>query len=283
MLFFKNKIKSKTKRIQEGLDIDWVNSLPGTEYNSQNPNILCGAAMVFGTRDSQQDAFAIRWIGDSTIVAMVCDGMGGLNGGEIASKMAIESVMRGIESLNEDEWSLPNLFNIIKSANYDIQEIKDENGEIMHCGTTMTLAVVRGRLLDCISVGDSRIYYVTEGHLRRVTKDHNYAFMSELLKDDESFMLDINIRQDALVSYLGAPALKYVDYNTASWQLKPNDKLLLCSDGITKLISDEMIEEVMDIDSDDMDCIAHELIQKAESHVETTQDNTTVVLLKCME
>lgn len=275
-----NLVNKKMAQFQQGVDIEWLDNLPGEEYCQQNPNINVGIAMIIGSRPTQQDSFAVRWIDDSTLVAMVCDGMGGMEAGDLASKRAISFVLDGIEKSCSLKENLDSLFDVVARANRYIYELTDENGKQVKCGTTMTLALVSDNRLIWLSAGDSSIFYISSGKLKRVTKEHNYAFLIEMHNEDKSFCIDPDVRLDALVSYLGAPVLKYVDYNTIPWELKKNDMVILCSDGLTKRLSDKEIEAIVKKGKKDT---AKRLVRAAIKKGGKYQDNTTVVSLTCKE
>lgn len=275
-----NLVNKKMAQFQQGVDIEWLDNLPGEEYCQQNPNINVGIAMIIGSRPTQQDSFAVRWIDDSTLVAMVCDGMGGMEAGDLASKRAISFVLDGIEKSCSLKENLDSLFDVVARANRYIYELTDENGKQVKCGTTMTLALVSDNRLIWLSAGDSSIFYISSGKLKRVTKEHNYAFLIEMHNEDKSFCIDPDVRLDALVSYLGAPVLKYVDYNTIPWELKKNDMVILCSDGLTKRLSDKEIEAIVKKGKKDT---AKRLVSAAIKKGGKYQDNTTVVSLTCKE
>lgn len=285
MSFFKKKKeKIEPERVLEGIDDQWIDALPGEAYRDQDPRLEIGMASRIGTREYQQDALAVRWINGSLLIAMMCDGMGGLDGGETASRYAITSVMTGIEklggSLTSDE-----LFDVIRETNDGIRNLENDEGEPLSCGTTMTLLIVRGELAVWMSIGDSRIYYLSGEGLRCVTKEHNYAFLMEMRQKEEErdITIDESIRQDTLVSYLGAPEVKYIDYNTVPWKMLHNDTFLLCSDGLVKLLSDERIEEIIADRDEHLDAMAATLVDEASSNADPRQDNTTVIMVRFKE
>lgn len=288
MGLFQKKKEEPSARVMEGFDLEWLDGLPGEEYIDQNPHIRVGAAARIGTRDYQQDTAAIRWIGDSILVAMVCDGMGGLAEGDKASKCAVHSVMSGIDSaLEEESLTQDRLFAILKEANRDVQEIgssdEDSNDVPAASGTTMTLVLIKDDLAVWLSIGDSRIYYLSEKGLQCVTKEHNYELMVEMMKDEEGFFPNDQIRPDSLVSYLGAVEIKYIDYNTVPWKLRSGDMFLLCSDGLTRLLEDQKIESLLLSGEENANALAEVLVEEASSNVVQIQDNTTVVLLTFKE
>lgn len=282
MGLFKRNKKEPVPRILEGLDIEWIENLPGEEYEGQDPKLEVGMAARIGTREHQQDSLAARWLNDSLLVAMLCDGMGGLEGGEKASQTAISHIMSRIEE-ESAELTSDKLFEIIRETNEKIKCLEDDDGEPMNCGTTMTLLIVRGGIAVWMSIGDSRIYYLSEEGLRCITKDHNYAFWMERQYPASDDTVDASVRMDMLVSYLGAPEVKFIDYNTVPWNLRHEDVMLLSSDGMVKLLDEKRIEEILSDRDKPADEIAHDLVKEASEKADTRQDNTTVIAIRYRE
>ena len=279
-LFRKNRKKTiEPERVLEGIDDQWVEDLPGVDYSGQEKCLEVGMASRIGTRDYQQDALAVRWINDTLLVAMMCDGMGGLDGGDVASRSAISFIMAGIEKAGGALTS-ETLFSIIRDANDRIRELENDDGEPLNCGTTMTLLIVKGDLAVWMSIGDSRIYYLSGEGIMCVTKEHNYAFLMEMRQKETDVTVNENIRQDTLVSYLGAPEIKYIDYNTQPWKMQNNDTFLLCSDGLIKLLDDDRIEEIIADRDENLDVIAASLVDEASAKATPRQDNTTVIMVR---
>mgnify|MGYP003295804275 CR=1 FL=1 len=236
-----------------------------------------------GGRSENQDGYGFRDTSIGTVI-VVCDGMGGLNSGELASISAINYIKDRVVSCADDSGLSNSLCRIIIEANRFIRELKDEDGNPLRAGTTMVMTVIRGSYLNWISVGDSKIYLLRENEIVSLTNEHNYSFLVEKHKDDDGFIFNPSTRPDALVSYLGAPTLQYIDLNAEPLKLINNDVLILCSDGLYKNLNEEQIKVLFLSEKQDMQRFAEMLTTAATIDAAgMSQDNTTVVVLKYLE
>jgi protein phosphatase len=153
-------------------------------------------------------------------------------------------------------------------------------------GTTMTAVVIDDDKLFWASVGDSRIYIFREGKIIQVTRDHNYrltlnemAARGEISEDEASG----HESAEALISYLGMGELELLDINAAPFSLMHGDIVLLCSDGLTKSLSDGEIAAVIAENFGDLEETARLLPLTASGASPGSLDNTSVVLLQYYE
>lgn len=205
---------------------------------------------------------------------VVADGMGGYGGGDIASKLAVETIQRVFERgdfhLNAGRNGVPTkaleLAGAIESANAVIFAEANRNSELHGMGTTVIGARFseRKQRVFIAHVGDSRCYRWRRGHLKLLTADHTLA-----ARGVEGPMSD-HIRRALGI----APSVK-VDLLVD--KPMPGDVYLLCSDGLTKMIKDAEVERLVTDHSKDLDQAASELI-KAANHA-GGKDNTTVILV----
>lgn len=248
--------------------------------NLTDENVLIGYSSIVGTREDQQDAMlAERNIEKKYTVAIVCDGMGGMQGGSEASRTAVEYIADAVPDIADKENLERELLRIVRDADRAVYGLTDAHGNALRAGTTMVMALIREGLLHWASVGDSKIYLLKQGVLKCITNEHNYDFMVRQKSGDAGFRYDPNVRKDALVSYLGAGGLEYVDINQAPVELHDGDMLLLCSDGLYKNLSEEAMTEIMQ-ESGDMDEVAENMTAAALVNARGSQDNTTVIILK---
>lgn len=199
-------------------------------------NYECKAHL--GDREVQQDAFGCQWIGED-FLAVVCDGMGGMQKGEIASRRAKELLFEIYKSVPTTD--IPQqLRTIVEKIDKYIYNLEDENGRCIVAGSTISAVVIRDKYLFWCSVGDSRIYISRDGETIPVTREHNYQlYLDEMQKKGR-----INSRQyesesrkgKQLVSYLGRGEIELLDINSHPFLLKKHDKILICSDGVTKTV-----------------------------------------------
>jgi protein phosphatase len=167
--------------------------------------------------------------------------------------------------------------------NQAVCELSDGTGVAGAAGTTMTAVVIDGRRLYWASVGDSRIYIYREGKIAQVTRDHNYMLtLREMAARGEISEREAltHSSREALISYIGMGELELVDVNANPFSLMHGDIVLLCSDGLTKSLSDGEITSVISGNYGDLEETARLLPRMAFSASPRSQDNTSVVLLQ---
>lgn len=236
-----------------------------------------------GTREYQQDAACVQ-IDGNVGMAVLCDGMGGLNSGEKASNQSVKQFLR---DMNE-AWPVKNLAGFLKDEarrlDRMIYSLTDEKNKRLNAGTTIVSAVIMEKHLYWMSVGDSRLYLLRNGTLRRLTKDHNYKTMlQEKLasgKVDMDYYNSEISKGEALTSYLGLGNIHLVDANASPFALNEEDIILLCSDGLYKTLTEEQIQAVVMESGGCISIAGQRLIKTARRWGARGQDNTTVVLLK---
>lgn len=267
----RNKIKYRndiSESITVRIDEDELNGLV-------NDAVLIGSSSIVGTRNNQQDCFFAEYIAEKNCsIAIVCDGMGGLADGAIASRTAVEYIADELRNSIGAEDMKALLLRITREANRRILSLETKSG------TTVVVAVIKDSLLHWASVGDSKIYIFKDGMLSCLTNEHNYSFMAERRKRDINFKFNPNVRQDALVSYLGAEKPEYIDIYPLPIALSNGDTILLCSDGLYKALNEEQIVEKILDDSLNVDETATALTSEAIARSVGGQDNTTVVVMK---
>lgn len=271
------KLLSKIKNRMRG---NYSSDVPCDKSDSLRIDI--GHCSVLGTRSYQEDAYRLDLSDDGTrAIGLICDGMGGLDGGDIASNKVADFVMSQLLKDESEGRYIEHIDHILAEANEMVHELKDSDGMSMRSGTTLVLAIIDKGKFDLISVGDSRLYFyeAATDQMIRLTREHNYLFMAEQLKDDSSFVYDPYQRGDALVSFIGAPEIRYVDKTNTPIELKRGDKILLCSDGLINLLSDEEIKKIL-VSKLKPQEIAEKEIDCASKAVTLGQDNTTVIVME---
>ena len=239
-------------------------------------------AIAKGGRESQQDALAAV-LREDCAGAVLCDGMGGLEGGAQASKGTVE-IFRTVLAEHRDLAELPDaLAAALEEADRRVARLTDENGRALRAGTTLVCAVLREGELTWLSVGDSRIYRFRNGRLQCLTRDHNYLL--ELRRAVAAGEMDIEEaravrRKDALISYVGMNGVALADRNPFPDPLEPGDVVLLTSDGLIKALREEEIAAVLREQGADLTACAGTLLHRALARGGPRQDNTSLVLLR---
>jgi serine/threonine protein phosphatase PrpC len=163
---------------------------------------------------------------------IVCDGVGGAAHGEKASRYAAEKVLF---EYYQDVKVEPGerLRRIVKQVNGEIHAFAEQASDISKMGTTIVAAVIRGSILTVASVGDSRAYLIRNGVTTQITRDHSLVgelLHSGTITEAESLTSKVKNR---LTRAMGSEEEVHVDI-FSSIQLQPGDKLLMCSDGLTR-------------------------------------------------
>lgn len=243
--------------------------------------LVCAAYSEPGGRASQQDSLFCGER-DGMLLAAVCDGMGGMNGGEIASGIAARLFA---EAFYTQE--LPDAAGFLEEMAHKADEAVfglTENGKPMGAGSTIVSVLIRGRGLHWLSVGDSRIYLFRRGELLCPVRPHNYG---ELLRtrlaegkiSQEAYKAGLK-NAEALISFLGIGGLKLIELNRQPFWLEDGDQVLLCSDGLYRSLSEERIRELL-MSGTAPSVLAKKLVQEAVEVGGSRQDNTSVVLIRC--
>lgn len=176
---------------------------------------------------------------------LVADGMGGRNAGEVASRIAVDSIVEyltGCNDLDEPTCSAGNMLaEAIKSANSNIYSRSIEDEECNGMGTTLSAVLIKDDVMVLGHVGDSRIYFFRDGKLEQITSDHSYV--AELLRTGAITEEEAKIHPKKNYIYRNLGYEKDVDVDIACKEFKDNDKLMLCSDGLSNQLEyDEILK-----------------------------------------
>jgi serine/threonine protein phosphatase PrpC len=203
---------------------------------------------------------------------VVADGMGGAQAGEVASRIAIESFQAGLPDASHPELELAAL---ARAANARIHELSHANAEQAGMGTTLTAVYVGEQEVAIAHVGDSRAYCLRDGELLRLTDDH--SLVDELMRQGRLTPEEAveHPQRSVITRALGPEGIVEVD--TRSFSARAHDVYLLCSDGLTTMLSEEEIAAVLRAHPRLRD--AGEALIAAANHA-GGRDNITVVLIR---
>ena len=224
-------------------------------------------------------------------IFIVCDGMGGQAAGELASKIAVDTVLgyfrrdprdaassvlgRRFEGVSERATGLANA---IQLANQAIQTAASRNAEHAGMGSTIVAVRAEGNLFSIANVGDSRIYLIRDGGIQQLTRDHSLVMEQVrrgLLTLEEA---ENSKMQNVIVRALGSE--DSVEPDLEDHEFTPGDVLLLCSDGMSRYVKEGTMVEVI-VRNADLEQSCEELIQTAKSG--GSDDNITCLLLRAAE
>jgi len=206
---------------------------------------------------------------------VVADGMGGAQAGEVASRIAVESFQPGLASTEQPERELAEL---ARAANSRIHELSHSNAEHAGMGTTLTAVYVGEQEIAIAHVGDSRAYCLRDGELLRLTDDH--SLVDELMRQGRLTPEEAveHPQRSVITRALGPEGSVEVD--TRSFQARPGDLYLLCSDGLTTMLSEQQIAQLL-LEHPRLRDAGEALI--AAANEAGGRDNITVLLLRLEE
>ena len=224
-----------------------------------------GKSDIGRSRAQNEDAFCIVGGMDGhPLVVAVADGMGGHKAGDIASGMAVETVSASVMSapMASDgyEAATSRLASMIDEANEGILRRSLAERDCAGMGTTLIIAVALDKSLVIAHVGDSCAYHCRANELRKVTTDHTYV--EELVRIGTLTREEAQThpRRNYITKVVGCMSKVTADYYEVG--LEPGDRVMLCTDGLSKMLMDEEILAAI-YSSDDPDAICANLIEKA--------------------
>lgn len=206
-------------------------------------------------RTSNEDYADVFEVEDG-LLAVVCDGLGGNNAGEVASKMTVGSIYEYFKNNPEEDY-LSRILNSVKMANEKLKEHALENSELSGMATTAVIVYLNKSFAFWGHVGDSRIYFYLNGNLTQITKDHSYV--QRLLDDGyiNAEQAENHPHKNVIMRALGDKIDVEVDNNY--FPIKKNEpwKFFLCTDGVSGVISGEEIKKFLQIN--DLESASHKI------------------------
>ena len=229
-------------------------------------------------REINEDAFYASDSLDEVQLYMLADGMGGYKGGEIASKLAIQSAKNYIENnfkqIEKDKDSIIQLVgSSVEYANMIVYEKSKENKELEGMGTTLDVCLIYNNRVFIGHVGDSRVYRIRKEFMRKLTQDHSYV--QKLVKDGTITKEEAvhHPQKNMLMKALGCNA--FVEPDVMVKGFLKDDILIMNSDGLTNLVSQE---EIFKEAKKNIEQAPKELVKLANNN--GGYDNITVIVIK---
>jgi len=226
--------------------------------------VFYGKSDIGLVRKTNQDSFYIdkknKWI-------VVADGMGGHNGGETASKLAVDTIT---EVMNESK----DLKIAIEKANEEIYDLSIKEPSLTGMGTTVVLCSIDNERVNIAHVGDSRAYLINEKGLHRITTDHSVV---QQLLDSGSITEEEaknHPQRNLITRAVGTDKIVMIDFNKLTYE--KNNYILVCSDGLTTYTDEEDIHNIIKANTPEK--AVDKLVEKAIEN--GGQDNITVVLIR---
>lgn len=235
---------------------------------------LAGISDVGKVRLNNEDSLTFGYLEDAAF-AVVCDGMGGAVGGEIASRIAVDTIKEKIETAYSPKMNAAALermlISSITAANYKIYDYAVKN-EMQGMGTTAVAAIMKKDFVVIGYDGDSRAYAIDDS-IRQLTTDH--TFINELYRLGKITKeeMESDPRKNIITRALGVG--EEIEVDTLCEDISTGDTVLLCSDGLTNCLNDEKILEIIKAQS--IDSASKVLIELANENGGV--DNITAALL----
>lgn len=226
-------------------------------------------------RETNQDAFSFGSFDDGNCWAVVCDGMGGVSGGQVASEICVEKVSEAIKRSYRKGITLSSAKNLlttaINAANSAVFKEAQENIELKGMGTTVVAVLVLGSIAVVAHVGDSRAYLIND-EINQITKDH--SFVQLLIDTGKITEEEAKVHPDRNVITRAVGIEHVVDVEIDIIDINYNDKLLICTDGLNGYVPDA---DILKIIKEYGDSSTEKLVKTANDA--GGRDNVTVVML----
>lgn len=216
-------------------------------------------------------------IGNLPNVFIVADGMGGHNAGDYASRFSVNKIVEGIAGSFEQS-PVKILNYAIQNANTLLRRKAEDDMSMKGMGTTLVAATVMGHFLQVANIGDSRLYIINGENIRQITKDHSLVEEMVRMGGIDRETARNHIDKNIITRAVGATDKLDIDFFQE--ELHAGDKILMCSDGLTNMLSDEDIRDIVNGQG--------EIEDKAQILVKTAndnggKDNISVILIEISE
>ena len=232
-------------------------------------------------REHNEDSFTCYKPDDNSLLVskgslfVVADGMGGHAAGEVASKLAVDLIRKAFETANISDTGL--FFrDAFREANATIYRKAGQTPTLSGMGTTCTAVIIKEGLAFIAHVGDSRVYLIREREIEQLTEDHSLVW--EMMKGGilKKERMREHPQRNVITQSMGFEASVNADIINPPLELRHGDRLLLCSDGLSGMVTDEEIMEVSSLFEPEEAC--HKLVDMANSM--GGDDNTTLIIVK---
>lgn len=255
--------------------------------------VSCGITDIGRKRQRNEDSYLVN---DKIGLYIVADGMGGHAGGEFASKIAVSTVEEIIRGEDRVKSQVPtqtylDASDASKTEGQEQDRLKEainragnmivrrafEDPELKGMGTTSTVMFISNDKAYIAHVGDSRAYCVRDNEIIQITEDH--SLVHEQLKSGLITEEEAKTHQLKNIITRSVGVQEEVEVDTIVWKIQPNDSYLLCSDGLSNMMNDDEMQEI--ISKYDVEQGARELVDLANQR--GGEDNITLILLKVFE
>lgn len=215
-------------------------------------------------------------VGNLPNILIVADGMGGHKAGEVASEQAVNSVLTSIKkNTSTDKISI--IESAIAEANNKIFEMANSDEKFKGMGTTLVVATLEDNVLYVANVGDSRLYLIEDNEIRQITRDHSLVQEMISLGELDKESARTHSSKNVITRAIGVDNKIVADFFEVD--TSENTKILLCSDGLSNMVEDSQINEIISACNEmTLEDTAHKLVDAANEN--GGMDNIAVVIAK---
>lgn len=230
-------------------------------------------------RTVNEDSAAVYTLPEGVILAVIADGMGGHRGGDFASSTAIKVIgeeflkLKSSEFIDDENW-VEWLEEAIIHVNRLLYNYAEDNEEFKGMGTTLEAAIIRDRTCLVSHIGDSRVYAISEGNVRQITRDHSYVNVLIDSGEITEEAATVHPQRNWIMKAVGSE--KTIEPDFHSLELDDDTYLLICTDGLSNKVDNNSMQDIVLSDST--------LSEKAKELVDMAnrlggEDNISVILL----
>ena len=257
-------------------------------FQAENTYLNIALLSVLGDREEQQDQTGCI-LKEKDAFIVVCDGMGGHAEGGKASAVATNWMLNQYNL--EYPWDEPTeeMVRAVCQADQEVVSMCDEDGNPIQAGTTLSAITIQDEALNWVSVGDSRIYLHRGNELIQITTDHIYRMVLDKAVEEQRISQEKYQEElpkgKRLVSFVGRGGIPFMDSNTKPFPLRSGDQILLLTDGLYKVLSDQKIKDLLSNNAS-LPVIIEEMEEKVKEEAlknRIKRDNMTVVLVEIKE
>lgn len=228
-------------------------------------------------REENQDAYSVCELPNEVAWAVVCDGMGGAAGGNIASALAVKVISEKLSATYHDDLTENSIYGILEAAvriaNLEVYNLAVTRPELEGMGTTVVCAIVRDSDVYIAHAGDSRAYLANKDGLTQLTMDH--SMVQDLVNKGKITPEEAEHHPNKNYITRAVGVDKYIEVDFDHTELKENETLLLCTDGLSNYVSsDELLDDISD---GQYYAFADRLVKRANNN--GGGDNITVVAI----
>ena len=240
-------------------------------------NITVGNATDIGRVREHNEDYMAHFETPYGYCVIVCDGMGGHAAGDVASQGAVEAIKHYLQDGKITKLdAASSLHNAIEFANYKLREMVQQNPEFAGMGTTCVMVLISKSEMHMAYAGDSRVYLIRDKRIRQLSKDHSTIqnlIDTGILTEEEA---KVSEKRNQITKAIGIFEKVGPTVTKVPFMLKYNDRILLCSDGLTGHVESNEIQDIINVNPD-VQVASMKLIETA--NLNGGSDNITVQLI----